>query len=295
MEGPPRIAIIRPSSIPDREQYEKGLAVLRENQISFKSFVDFEESPPSQKAFLLYEILTCGQFSHLWAVRGGAGAMLLLPFLEEFMEPKASKYLSLPQLIGFSDITALHLFFWTKFQKIGIHAPMIVNLPDLEKGCLRELLKILTRETKRITLTGRPYQQGSAQGFLVGGNLSLLASLCGTPYFPKRDSLVLFLEDVGERPYKLERALLQVLWSLPATSLRGIVFGSLGEVSAEEILTTLASLIPKDIPIAFDFPFGHQPMNYPLLIGAPCKLEVSKERAKLFIELEFSQSLSKVF
>lgn len=284
MERSLHIGIIRPSSIPNREEFESGLEVLRKHGIYFKSFVDFEESDPSQIAFLLYELLTCGQFSHLWAVRGGAGAVKLLPFLDDLFQTKGSKNIRLPTIIGFSDITALHLYFLSKFQKIGIHGPMIVNLPTIERASLKRLLGVLQSRNSRITIHGKTYHSGSARGVIFGGNLSLVASLCGTPYFPKLDSMILFIEDVGEKAHKLERSLWQVLMCIPPGSLKGMILGDLGSVSPTYLISALKEFIPHDIPVGIDFPFGHKTKNYPLLVGAIAELRASERRAMLIME-----------
>ncbi|MCS7150546.1 MAG: LD-carboxypeptidase [Caldimicrobium sp.] len=284
MERSLHIGIIRPSSIPDREEFERGLEVLKKHGIYFKIFVDFEESDPSQIAFLLYELLTCGQFSHLWTVRGGAGAVKLLPFLDDLFQTKRIRSISLPTIIGFSDVTALHLYFLSRFQKIGIHGPMIVNLPTIEKTSLKRLLGVLQSRNSRITIHGKTHHSGKAKGVLFGGNLSLVASLCGTPYFPKLESMILFIEDVGEKAHKLERSLWQVLMSISPGSLKGIIFGDLGSVSPTYLISALKEFVPSDIPVGIDFPFGHRTKNYPLLVGAPAELRASERKAILIME-----------
>ena len=286
MERSLYIGIIQPSSPPERELLEKGLEVLRKKGIPFKSLVDLEESPPSHKAFLLYEALTCGKFTHLWAVRGGAGAWKLLPYLDDLFKESYVKQPYLPQLIGFSDITILHAFFWQKFGKKGLHAPMIVHLPNLVGEAKELLWKVLHQSCKEVKLSGRAYQEGEASGYLLGGNLSLVASLCGTPYFPLKQELILFLEDIGEKPYRLERAFLQILFSLPKGLLKGIVIGDLGDMEASKLLTSLREFLPSEIPIAYAFPFGHIPNNCPLLFGAKAKLKVRGEEAILNFPLD---------
>jgi muramoyltetrapeptide carboxypeptidase len=283
MEESLSIGIIQPSSAPDLELFERGLEVLRQWKIPFKSFVDFEEARPSHKAFLLYELMTSSRFTHLWAVRGGAGAVKLLPYLDELLSSEVTPLNYLPQLVGFSDITTLHLYFWKRFKRIGLHAPMIVNLPELDKRCLKILGDLLIEGSKGYKITGRSYRGGVAEGVLIGGNLSIVASLCGTPYFPEEKEILLFLEETNERLYRLERAFLQIILSLPEGSLKGIVLGDLGKVRAEDFLKGVEEFIPQDVPIAYAFPFGHIPKNVPLPIGGKASLKVSRIQATLQI------------
>ncbi|BAU23873.1 hypothetical protein THC_1508 [Caldimicrobium thiodismutans] len=281
MEESLSIAIIQPSSPPDREPFERGLEVLKKWKIHFKSYVDFVEAQASQKAFLLYELMTSFKFTHLWAVRGGSGAIKLLPYLDEFFGAKAFPVEYLPKLIGFSDITTLHLYFWKKFKKVGLHAPMVVNLPELEKKSLKCLKKILLEDAEAFKIFGLAYRKGYSEGVLIGGNLSILASLCGTPYFPYEEEIILFIEETNEKLYRMERAFLQILYSLPKGALKGVVLGDLGEVKAEDFLKEMEEFIPEHIPVGYGFPFGHTSVNIPLPIGRRACLKISNKRAEL--------------
>jgi muramoyltetrapeptide carboxypeptidase len=166
-----RIAVVQPSSPPKEEDLAKGLQVLKELGLSFKSFADPTPSIPSVTAFLLAEIIATQEFDYLWAVRGGFGAIKILPFLDEYLKHLNLKPFQIPPIIGFSDITALHSYFWKKFGRIGIHAPMVVNLPEVERDCLDLLLEILHHKRMELVLEGRAYREGEAKGYLFGGTL----------------------------------------------------------------------------------------------------------------------------
>lgn len=286
METLPLIAIVQPASPPDRETFERGIEVLREMGIPFKSFVDFRESPPSHKAYIFFEILTSGKFSHLWAVRGGAGSIKLLPYLDELLKLYPISPVRFPTVVGFSDITTLFLYFWKRFRKTSVHAPMIINLPETDKSVRNILRQILLKEMREIRLVGNTLKEGQCRGLLLGGNLSTFASLCGTPYFPTEvGPLILFFEEIGERQYKLERSLLQILYSLPKNSVRGLVFGDLGEADSKKLLKALEDFLPRDAVVAYNFPFGHIPKNYPLLFGAEAELRSHGDSAEIVIRL----------
>lgn len=281
MENALCIALFQPSSPPEKTLYERAINILRENLIPFKSFVDLTEATPSQKAFLLYEILTSRKFTHLWAIRGGAGAIKLLPYLDELFKAEVFTSFSLPLILGFSDITVLHLYFWKRFKVKGLHAPMLIHLSELHKNAFIRLKEIIFGKKKEEKLIGKGYRKGTAEGIILGGNLTVLASLCGTPYFPKEENIILLLEDINEKLYRIERSFLQILFSLPQNSLKGLILGDLGEVSPLEFLVRIEEFLPSHIPIGYNFPFGHIAKNYPFLIGAKAFFKVTEKRGEL--------------
>jgi muramoyltetrapeptide carboxypeptidase len=280
-----RIAVVQPSSPPKEEDLAKGLQVLKELGLSFKSFADPTPSIPSVTAFLLAEIIATQEFDYLWAVRGGFGAIKILPFLDEYLKNLNLKPFQIPPMIGFSDITALHSYFWKKFGIIGIHAPMVVNLPEVERDCLDLLLEILHRKRMELMLEGRAYREGEAKGYLFGGNLATFASLCGTAYLPLEEEMILFFEDVNEAPHRLERALMQVILSISLQRIKGILFGDLSGISSEALLHSLQQNLPENIPIGVDFPLGHGKKNYPLIFGAKVKFSCHGGKAILNMEV----------
>jgi len=280
-----RIAVVQPSSPPKEEDLAKGLEVLKELGLSFKSFADPTPSIPSVTAFLLAEIIATQEFDFLWAVRGGFGAIKILPFLDEYLKNLNLKPFQIPHMIGFSDITALHSYFWKKFGSICIHAPMVVNLPKVERDCLALLLEILHRKRMELMLEGRAYREGEAKGYLFGGNLATFASLCGTAYLPLEEEMILFFEDVNEDPHRLERALMQVILTLSLKRIKGILFGDLSGISSEALLHSLQHNLPENIPIGVDFPFGHGKKNYPLIFGAKVRFSCHGGKAILNMEV----------
>jgi muramoyltetrapeptide carboxypeptidase len=280
-----RIAVVQPSSPPKEEDLAKGLEVLKELGLSFKSFADPTPSIPSVIAFLLAEIIATQEFDYLWAVRGGFGAIKILPFLDEYLKNLNLKPFQIPPIIGFSDITALHSYFWKKLGRTGIHAPMVVNLPKVERDCLDLLLEILHRKRMELVLEGRAFQEGEAKGYLFGGNLATFASLCGTAYLPLEEEMILFFEDVNEPPHRLERALMQVILTLSLKRIKGILFGDLGGISSEALLHSLQQNLPENIPIGVDFPFGHGKKNYPLIFGAKVRFSCHGGKAILNMEV----------
>lgn len=280
MEEAIRIALIQPSSPPKKKAFEEGLEILKNEGFSVRSFVDFREDPPFQKAFLLFEIMTSGLFTHLWAARGGSGALKLLPYFEELFKT-SKKLFSLPQIIGFSDITTLHLYFYKKFGKKGLHGPMVATLGSTNKEALKKTFSLIKGGMVQYKLKGKAYKKGETTGVLLGGNLMTLASLCGTPYFPEEKEIILFIEETKEPLYRIERAFLQILFSLKKDVIKGLVIGDLGEINPLEFLERVSEFLLEDIPIGFSYPFGHIPKNFPLVVGANARLKVYEKFSEL--------------
>ncbi len=281
-----KIALFSPASLPLKEDFEKAIEVLRNKKLGFKNFCDFKETPPGIKAFLLYELFTNKEFTHIWAIRGGFGSLKLLPFLEElFSNQKISPY-ELPVLIGYSDISVLHAYLFFKFGKCGFHAPVLVELPHLSSSMLQHLFKTIF-EGEKIYLKGKAFRSGEAEGILICGNLVSLASLCGTPYFnPEvlKSGVILLLEEVNEKPYRMERALLQLIFSLNKKSIKALLFGNLGISEVEKLIYSLIPFLPEEIPIGYGFKIGHSSENYPLIFGRKAVVKTRGETLELFQE-----------
>lgn len=277
-----KIAVIEVASPPDKEKFSEATNLLKTVPfLEFFFFVDFLSNDWERRAVKFSEVFLSGEFDYLWAVRGGFGSMKLIPFLERYV-PEMRKYAKRPVLIGYSDITALHAYLYSRLGISGIHGPNLLDLIYLEKTSLEKLITFLNSDTGEILLEGISYREGQAEGIVLGGNLVTFSSLCGTPYliFPK--NVILVLEEINEKPHKIERALLQLVFSF-RDRIKGMVLGNMGleRERERELLEAMGSLLPEDIPIGYGFPIGHIPHSQFFLIGKKGRLEVTKERATL--------------
>lgn len=224
----------------------------------------------------LHALLDDPDVAAIVCARGGAGALQLLPALD--LAARAAR----PKVfVGYSDITPLQL----ALQRLGwvtFHGPMLARdfgdgLADLDSfraAVMRGAPQAFEGEPLR------PLRPGAAQGVLRGGCLTLLASLCGTPWAPRfDDDTLLFIEDWDEPPYRLER----LLWQLRAAGAferpRGVVFGEMQRCAApaglpyhlEDVL--LRALDGLDAPIAIGLPSGHTTRpNLTLPLGVAARL-----------------------
>ena len=215
----------------------------------------------------------------VWALRGGYGTMRLHAHLDFDVMAAARK-----PYIGFSDNTYLHLMLAAR-HVVSYHAPHPgADFPaETEAGFLRVLfgdeapgaLPLRADDPEPRTL--RP---GLARGRLVGGNLSLLAATCGTPaQLNARDSIV-FIEEVGEPGYRIDRCFTQLIMAGALDGVRAFAFGRFTEIpegSNEAEVEALLSNLADDfgVPAVMDFPIGHIEHNWTLPVGVPATLDAN--------------------
>jgi muramoyltetrapeptide carboxypeptidase len=167
-------------------------------------------------------------------------------------------------IVGFSDVTALHAL-WARAGARSIHGPMLARLGTegaIDDETLSRLARVLL-DGEGDRWTGLdPWVDGETEGVARGGNLAVLAALCGTPWAPRMDGAVLFLEDVGERPYRVDRMLTQLRSSGALDGIRGVVLGEWTDcepgpdgVTVEQVLRE--RLCDLGVPVLANAPFGH--------------------------------------
>lgn len=207
----------------------------------------------------------------LIAARGGYGATRLLASLDVEVVRAAGK-----MLVGFSDVTALHAL-WARAGLCSIHGPMVCSLAEAN-ACVQTEYFALLEGAQPSPLEGLDvWCGGEAEGRLFGGNLAVLAAMLGTPYLPNLHDTLLLLEDIGERPYRIDRMLTSLLQAGFFAGVRGIVVGQFNDclagtdgVSVEEVLRERLSSLR--IPIFAQAPIGHVPDNMPVLLGSVARM-----------------------
>jgi muramoyltetrapeptide carboxypeptidase len=212
----------------------------------------------------------------IFSARGGYGTMRLLAGLEG-IAPAAKP------LVGFSDITALHLLLQRQ-RLVSIHGPNLSQLSRLDASAHERLFALLESPAPAADLTGTDtYFAGTAEGPLLGGNLSVLTRLLGTPFLPPLEGAVLLLEDVGERPYRLDRMWTHLALAGVFRQVRGIVLGEFtgceekdADYSSGEVLRELA--LGTGLPCAVGFPVGHGAQNQPVPLGVRVRLDAGSRR-----------------
>ncbi len=213
--------------------------------------------------------------------RGGYGVSRIIDRLDFKKFKKKPKW-----IIGFSDITVLHGHIFTTCKIASIHAPMAAAFND--GGAANEfvlsLKKMLAgKKNKYICATHLFNKQGAAMGELVGGNLSLLAHLTGTPSDIDTKNRILFIEDTGEYIYGIDRMLYQLKRSGKLDNLAGLVIGGFTDMEdtdrpfGKTVYEAIQEIVKEyDYPVCFNFPVSHGKKNYALKIGGTYQLRVGK-------------------
>ena len=214
----------------------------------------------------------------IWAIRGGYGAVNMVDLVDWEALKASPKW-----LIGFSDFT--HLI--GKAQTHGLaalHAWMPVQRPELTS---RDSLA-LALQGKALGLCAKPHnlnRHGQSTGLLIGGNLSVLASMIGSDSFPCLDGAILFLEDLDEYLYHIDRMMWALKRSGSLNGLQGMVIGDMADMHDNDVpfgmnaLEILAAHCPKGIPFATGFPIGHGKRNETLVTGSQVTLTVNSQGA----------------
>jgi len=278
------VAIIAPSGPFDRESFEAGLAPLEQRyrlQYDARLFERYRYLA-GEDSRRLGELLTALQDPEVKAIfcaRGGYGAMRLLPGLAAALSPGAGS----KPLVGFSDITAVHLWLQSRGM-VSIHGPVVTQLGRQNETSHQRLFALLESTSAAPPLTGTDtYVGGAVEGPLVGGNLSVFSRLLGTPFLPPLEGAVLLLEDLGERPYRLDRMWTHLALAGVFRKARGIVLGSFSgceEREADYTSTDVLRALAREtgLPCAAGFPIGHGDINEAVALGVRVRLDANARR-----------------
>lgn len=275
------VSVVAPASGFDRASFEAGVEV-----IGARYEVQYDPGILTRHRYLagsdarrlgeLWRALADTGTRAVFCARGGYGMMRLLAGLEDI--PLAPK-----PVIGFSDITALHQLLQRQ-GRVSIHGPVLTQLARLDAPTHARLFELLESESPAADLTGtETYVEGTAEGPLLGGNLAVLTRLLGTPFLAPLKGAVLLLEDIGERPYQLDRMWIHLELAGVFRQVHGIVLGEFAqceeknaEYSSADVLRELAAA--TGLPCAAGFPIGHGTHNQPVPLGVRVRLDAGNRR-----------------
>jgi muramoyltetrapeptide carboxypeptidase len=218
------------------------------------------------------------------AARGGYGTMRMIDQVD------FSHFATNPKwLIGFSDITVLHTHLFNNYQAQTIHGQMPINIPDASAHSLETLRRALFGEDLHYHVHPNALNRvGDATGILVGGNLSLLIAAAGSVSDLDYDGKILFIEDVGEYLYSVDRMMRNLKRSGKLSRLKGLIVGGFSEIKDNDIPfgQTVPEIIMEVVkeynyPVCFHFPAGHIPDNNSLVLGKMLNLSVKHTAVKI--------------
>lgn len=233
----------------------------------------------------LQQVLDNPAIKAIFCARGGYGTAQIIDQLNFTQFARYPKW-----IVGFSDITVLHSHLHTTLGTATLHATMPINYPQNTTQALQTLHHALFSHTPpNYHFAAHPQNQtGAAQGILVGGNLSLIYALIGTPSDLNTAGKILFIEDLDEYLYHIDRMMNALLRSGKLHRLAGLLIGGMTDMkdnpipfgeNAEQIIARYAQ--PFNFPVAFGFPAGHTPDNRALVMGIPARLQVQQTGCSL--------------
>lgn len=300
--APPRlrkgdcIGIIAPASAASSvEKIERGISYLERRGFLVKPGCVVERllradapcgylaASDDDRARELNQLFSDRSVRAVFSLRGGYGSPRLLRLIDYGLIKKNPKI-----FVGYSDITALHLALQARSGLITFSGPMVaVEMKDeMDPATEDHFWSMLMKPTKSISLTSetakpRRVLPEKAHGILLGGNLTMIASLLGTKYTPRWDDAVLFLEDVGEKVYRIDRSMAQLGNASVLSKLRAVLLGYFTDITHDEPSLSLHdvwnhSLDPLRIPIFEDMQFGHAMPKVTLPHGALVTVDARK-------------------
>jgi muramoyltetrapeptide carboxypeptidase len=293
------IGLVAPASTPSSEEkIEKGAAYLERlgYRVTFGKHIrkthGYLAGTDVERAADFNTMLHDKNVKAIFAIRGGYGTPRILRLIDYRWLKQNPKIIA-----GYSDITALQLAIFRKIGLVTFSGPMTGTemWQGLDRYTEENFWRLIT-STKKIGFLKNPIDDplkilkiGKARGILLGGNLSLLACLMGTPFLPKFRSSILFLEDVDEAPYRIDRMLAQLFNAGILHGLAGLVFGkftdchpgnpsdphlSIDQVQDEYVEKTKC-------PVAANFHYGHIPSKLTVPIGLLAMLDARRSRIEI--------------
>lgn len=284
-----RVAIVSPAGIIKPQTVYNALPVLADcgwvpyvGKNTFGRFGTFAGTDDERYSDLEAALLDSDTRAIICS-RGGYGAVHLLDRLDKLPLRDDPKW-----IVGYSDISALHALM-TRHGIKSIHAPMTKHISENRGRDVdsKRLFEILSGATPDLRAGGHSLNRpGKAEGLLVGGNLAVIAGLLSTPFDVMKSGRILFIEDIAEPIYKVERILYTLRLSGVLGSLAGLVVGRFtdyapdrGSASMEEMISRMVA--DYSYPVGFGVPFGHVDHNVPLICSSTVELEVTKNSTLL--------------
>jgi len=308
LRKPPRlqrgdvIGIVAPASPMKDEFLQKGCEYLERHgyRVQLGRYVNKEvgylAGTDRQRADDLNHMFRDPRVKAIFCARGGYGSPRLLPLLDYQTISRHPKI-----FVGYSDITSIQLAMLRHAGLVTFTGPMVaaeMGQNRMDAFTEENFWKVLT-EPKPLGALARPngqhYQpihKGKAVGKLIGGCLSLIAPLIGTPYLPSVDGSIFFVEDIGEEPYRIDRYLVHFRESGLLNRIGGFVFGQMTDcvppsdstsptLSLEEVIDDFIK--PLGIPALAGLDYGHDNVKYTMPIGVRASLEVTAKKCRLEI------------
>ena len=277
-----KIAIAAPARKVSPEEMEYAIHWLHDH--GFESVFDnrlysvenIAAGSDELRASIIQEYMDRPDIDAIWMARGGYGSIRIIDQLD------FTRFIQYPKpIIGFSDVTVFH----GKLSRLGIpsiHASMPHILANKTPEALQSIIDALTGKPLHYEWPTYPLNRlGEAQGVIVGGNLSVLCGMLGSNSFPETDGRILFIEEIDEYIYHVERMMYALKRSGKLNHLKALVIGGLTEIHdnpdpfGKSVEQAIFDVVKEyGYPVAFGFPAGHQPENRAIVMGKEITLRV---------------------
>ena len=275
------IGIVAPAGPFDRPTFFRGARIIED--MGFKIFMPqglFEKyrylaGSDKHRVQFVNQLFADKSIDAIICARGGYGSMRILPLLD-FDTIKNNPKI----FIGFSDITILLSVLFTHCNLVTFHGPVVTSLADASEETKLSLYRNLTTDSNlEIKLSGgRTIKPGAAAGEICGGNLTMLCHLVGTPFAPDFKNKILFLEDRGEAPYRIDRMLVHMDLAGCFNGISGIILGAFEECGPiEDVIKIILEFFEKyPVPILAGFDAGHGNHNLTIPLGIKATLDADR-------------------
>lgn len=273
-----QIGIISPAGPVDETELEPGLELLETSGLEIYVAPHVYERrgylAGGDEARLedLHTVFGAQEIKAIFCARGGYGSLRLLDKTDYDLIRENPKI-----FVGYSDITALLMAIHVKTNLVTFHGPMVRELGSKDRGNWEGLLRLLSSDLPlQLELKGASSLiSGKAEGLLVGGNLSLVSRLIGTPYMPSLEGCILFLEERGEPVYRLDRMLTHLRLSGQLDGVCGLILGQFERCGQRSAINALfmGAFSYLDIPMVTGLSVGHGPENLALPVGLRARLD----------------------
>lgn len=287
-----KIAILAPAGPMDPSVVDSAAMVLR--QVGYDPIVfptaygkhGYFSGTEAERTADLKAALTDPEIRAVLCARGGYGAALILDSLATIPLEKDPKW-----VIGFSDISALHALMASR-NIASIHSSMAKQIAlgpdDPDNATLFEILQ--GRMPRYVFSPDSCNHLGKATGRIVGGNLAVIQALINTPYDIIQPNTILFIEDVSEPIYKIERIVYQLRMAGILSRLKGLIIGQFTDYQPDALHPDMNDMFAKaladypDLPVAFNIPIGHVDHNVPIVESAWATLDITPQEVTLTFE-----------
>ena len=286
-----KIGVIAPAFQPDPEKLKNGINYLQSINYtvvrgkSLEAKYGYLAGDDQLRVDDIHKMFSDPNISAIICARGGWGCLRLLDMLDYDLiktNPKA--------FIGYSDISTLQLAFWSQIQMPSLSGPMVaVEMSRTMESFTENLLWAQINNTESSYVlqydsdVTKTWNDGKAEGTLLGGCLSMVAHLLGTPYSPDYSGCILFLEDVGEEPYRIDRYLAQLKQAGIFDKINGLILGNFIEpdINIQKNSFTIKEVLGQyfnnaNYPVLYNFPYGHGDIKFTMPVGTNATIDTKK-------------------